>query len=89
MIMKLLKFHAAWCQPCKQLSTVLGQIRLPFPVVDIDIDDNMDAAIEFGIKSVPSMILLDENDNIIQKITGIRSKLQLEELFQPYLGNAE
>lgn len=85
--MKLLKFHATWCQPCKQLATSLNQVNLPFPVVSIDIDDNMDAAIEFGVKSVPSLILLDENDNIVLKATGGRTKSQLEELFKDYLGN--
>lgn len=80
--MKLLKFQASWCTPCKQLSATLNEIDIPFPVVEIDIDDNLDAAIEHGIRSVPTLILMDDDNNIIKKLVGIRTKSQLEELFQ-------
>lgn len=82
--MKLLKFHATWCQPCKQMSRTLGEMTIPFPVVEIDIDDNTDAAIEYGIRSVPTMILMDDDNNIITKIVGQRSKAALEEIFQTH-----
>jgi thioredoxin 1 len=80
--MKLLKFEASWCEPCKQLSKVLETMELPWPICPIDIDKNRDAAIEYGIRGVPTMILMDENDNIIKKVTGALSKSQIIEEFE-------
>ena len=82
--MKLLKFQATWCTPCKQLSATLSEMTVPIPVVEIDIDDNLDAAIEHGVRSVLTMILMDEDNNILTKVVGPRTKSQLEELFQTY-----
>lgn len=84
--MKLLKFHATWCQPCKQVSSTLKEMNIPFPIVDIDIDDNIDTTLEYGIRSVPSMLLVDDNNNILLRVVGYRSKAQLEELFQAHTG---
>jgi len=80
--MKLLKFEASWCGPCKQLSKVLEGMELPWPVCPIDIDESRDIAVEYGIRGVPTMILMDENDNIIKKVTGALSKSQIIQEFE-------
>lgn len=80
--MKLLKFSASWCQPCKQLSKTLEGMELPFPVSEIDVDENREAAMEYGIRNVPTMILVDENDNQIKRIGGSLTKSQLIEAFE-------
>ena len=42
--MKLLKFHATWCQPCKMLSKVMEGVDLGVPVENIDIDEKIGRA---------------------------------------------
>lgn len=80
--MRILKFEASWCQPCKQLDKILGTMKLPYPIEKIDIDENRDVAIEYGIRGVPHMILLDENNNIVKRIGGVLTKEQLTEAFE-------
>jgi thioredoxin 1 len=77
--MKLIKFEASWCAPCKMLSKVMEEIEFPYPVEVIDIDQNSAAAIEYGIRGVPHLILLDENNNIIKRVGGYVSKEALVE----------
>jgi len=77
--MRVLKFEAIWCTPCKRLTKVMEGMEIPFPVEHIDIDQRSDVAIEFGIRSVPTLIMMDENNNIIKRIGGAISKQQLEE----------
>jgi thioredoxin-related protein len=54
---------------------------IPYPIEVIDIDSNRDAAMEYGIRGVPHMILLDENNNVVTRIGGAVSKKQIEEAF--------
>ena len=70
--MNLLKFHATWCGPCKALSQVMENCKdkWDIPVADIDIDQSRDIAMEYGIRSVPTMILCDENDNQLKRHSG-------------------
>ena len=79
--MRLLKFEAEWCVPCKQLTKTLEGIEIPFPVERIDIDKNRDAVLEFGIRGVPHMILLDDDNNIVKRIGGALTKEQFKEAF--------
>jgi len=79
--MKVIRFTASWCQPCKMLEKNLESIKTNIPIEVVDIDENTEAAMNFGIRSVPTLVMLDENYNILKKQTGVQSLKQLEEWF--------
>ena len=76
--MKIIRFTASWCQPCKQLSQILSTIETSMPIEVIDIDESPDLAGEFGIRSVPTMIMLDGITEV-KRMSGMRSKQELTE----------
>ena len=82
--MKMLKFQAEWCGPCKMMSMVIkgAEDKIKVPVVEIDIEKEEATAIRFGIRSVPTMILLDENDNELKRKVGAMNEAQLLEFLQ-------
>jgi thioredoxin 1 len=86
--MKLIKFEASWCQPCKMLARTLEDVTLPWPIVPVDIDENQEAAITYGVRGVPTMLLLDENENILLRVNGYKTKTELETAFAPFATNA-
>lgn len=57
--MKLFKFGAAWCQPCKVMDATLDRVLRDFPnveVVRVDIDQQPALANEHNVRSVPTLI---------------------------------
>jgi len=79
---RLLKFEAPWCTKCKQMDKVMEDMTIPFHVERINVDDNLDATVFYGIRGIPHMILLDENDNILKRIGGMLTKQQLQEALE-------
>jgi thioredoxin 1 len=75
---KILRFTASWCQPCKGLAMNLEAAELTLPIEVIDIDVSSDLAIEFGIRSVPTLVMMEDN-NVIKRITGLQSVEKLKE----------
>jgi len=57
--MKILRFTASWCGPCKSLAMNLEQANLQMPIEVIDIDVQSDVAVEYGIRGVPTLVMLD------------------------------
>jgi thioredoxin 1 len=53
---KILKFSASWCGPCKMLSKTLHDQDLGVPVEEVDIDEKSDLAVQYGIRSVPTLV---------------------------------
>lgn len=76
--MKVIRFTASWCQPCKTMKNMLDEIKptIPFEVVDIDV--NPEVAADYGIRSIPTLIMLDEKGEI-KRLIGIKTKEQLTE----------
>lgn len=75
---KILRFTASWCQPCKGLEMNLNEAELNIPIEVVDIDTNDKLAIDYMIRSVPTLVLLDD-DKEMRRITGVRSASQLKE----------
>lgn len=79
--MKLLKFQASWCGPCKALSMTLSGMDIPFDLVEIDIDENPEKAMKYNVRSIPTLIIADDNENEIRRANGALGQAALKEFF--------
>ena len=75
---KILRFTASWCQPCKGLAMNIESADLSLPIEVIDIDSNRELAMEYGIRSVPTLVMLEENIEV-KRTSGVMSTQQLKE----------
>lgn len=77
--MKLLKFYADWCQPCKMLTRTIDGMNLPFPVEEVNIDTDVDTPMTYGVRGVPTIILFDDNNAEVTRVIGYVNEAQLKE----------
>ena len=82
--MKLLKFEASWCGPCKMQTSIIKSLgdKFTVPVVVIDIEEDMGAARIYGIRSVPTLILLDDTGEEIKRNVGVLKEKELLEFIK-------
>jgi thiol-disulfide isomerase/thioredoxin len=76
---KVLRFTASWCQPCKGLAMTLADIETNIPIEVIDIDKSTDTPMFYGVRGVPTLIKLDENNTEVGRLTGMQTKEKLTE----------
>ena len=75
---KVLRFTASWCQPCKMLAKTLEGIAIDYPIETIDIDENQELSIQYGIRGVPTLVML-EDDVEIKRVVGMQTEGFLKE----------
>ena len=70
--MRILKFYADWCGPCKALSVQFKGIELPVgtKLVEIDIDKDRENTQKYSVRGVPTMVVLDRQNNEVTRKTG-------------------
>jgi thioredoxin-like negative regulator of GroEL len=76
--MRIIRFTADWCQPCKALAKTIENTNLNIPIEIVDIDVNPEIAQDFGIRSVPTMVLLEGNTEI-KRISGAVTSTVLQQ----------
>jgi len=70
--MKILKFGAKWCGPCRVLESKLeGFDTCELTKFDLDEDDVDEYVAKFGIRNIPVMILVDDEGNELKRWVGL------------------
>ena len=84
--MKLLKFTAEWCASCKALSSKLEDFEL-CEIDEIDVEEEIDITNEFKVRSLPTIILIDDEEKEIDRLIGNVSINEIEKLVNKHLNN--
>ena len=78
----LVDFWAEWCGPCKQIAPVLDQISGEMgdnlTIAKVNIDDNPNTPTSYGVRSIPTMLLIKGGEVAAMKV-GACPKSVLEE----------
>jgi thioredoxin 1 len=79
---QLLKFSATWCGPCKSLANNFKHVELgDVELVSIDIEEQSEKATQYGIRGVPTMVLLEDGVEVKRK-TGVLMADQIQEFIK-------
>ena len=73
--LSILDFGANWCISCKTMSPILDEVEKEtgIEIRKIDVDDNEEMVIAYGIRNIPTLIFIKDNE-IVDKVTGTISK---------------
>jgi thioredoxin 1 len=84
----LVDFWAEWCGPCRALAPKLEEIGQEMSdkltVAKVDVDSNQNSAAQYGIRSIPSLILF-KNGQPVDQVMGNLPKDQLVQFIQKHL----
>ena len=72
-MIKVLKFSASWCQPCKQLAPIFEQVKsevsdVTFQEVDVDAESSL--AIQYKVRGVPTIVIEKEGQEVKRIVGG-------------------
>ena len=70
---KILYFSAAWCGPCKMLGPIMESLAGQINYEKIDVDNNQDLSIQYGVRNIPTLVLV-ENGEAVGRLIGVQSK---------------
>ena len=86
--MKIIFFHSSWCGPCKTVAPIVEELKSTYDIWDIDVDEAEDTTlVKYKIRSIPVLILEDDQGKELWKHVGSISKVDLENKLKEYETN--
>jgi thioredoxin 1 len=81
--MKYLKFEASWCGACKMVQPQLNKVSAEGITVDkIDAESNNEMVMEYNVRNLPTVLLVDDSGKEIWRTVG--SKMKAADLIEQY-----
>ena len=84
----LVDFWAPWCGPCRMIAPILdelaGELKDKAKIVKINVDENPTVAGQFGVMSIPTLLLFKNGQKVDQKVGG-QAKPQLKTFIEQAL----
>tara|TARA_B100001778_G_scaffold182009_1_gene149812 strand:- start:202 stop:450 length:249 start_codon:yes stop_codon:yes gene_type:complete len=71
---KIIYFTAPWCGPCKALGPVMEKLSLSIPIHKVNIDNDTEKSTHYGVRAVPTLIKVDDQNNEIKRTVGNKSE---------------
>ena len=81
----LVDFYADWCGPCKQLEPIVAELaaETDAAVLKVDIDAHRQLAAEHGVRSVPTLAVVEGGD-VVEQVVGVHGRDRLAALVGRY-----
>lgn len=73
----LYKFSADWCQPCHTMAKIMK--GMDYTEIDVETEYGSELARKYGVRALPTLVVVDNNGNELKSKAGIMSKQALEE----------
>jgi thiol-disulfide isomerase/thioredoxin len=80
--MQIFYFTADWCNPCKQIRPIVDEMirdGLSTKIQLIDVDSEIELVNKYNVSSVPTFIKIDDDGMEKNRISGKKTKIELEE----------
>jgi len=81
-------FWATWCAPCRMLAPTFDKLAAKYAdavtFAKVNVDELPELAVKFGIRSVPTLLLLREG-RVVEQLSGTRSYEELERLLERHV----
>lgn len=80
----LVDFYATWCGPCKMLAPIVDEVaeeKEDVKVCRINIDENQDLAVKYGIMSIPTLVVI-RNGEEVRRSVGVLGKEEILEMLR-------
>lgn len=85
----LIDFYATWCGPCKAMTPVIEQMeekygdKIEFKRIDVDQDEEL--ANKYNVQSIPNIVILSPNEEVIENIVGYHDANQMDKILSGVL----
>ena len=78
----LVDFWAEWCAPCRALAPIMDALSQDYDgrakIAKLDVDSNQQIAMQYGIRSIPTVMLFDKGQ-VVDSLIGVQPKAAYEQ----------
>lgn len=84
----LVDFYATWCGPCKMMSPIIANVKAKIgdkaTIIKIDVDQNRELRLQYGIRSIPTLMIFKEGQ-LLWRDVGVHQSDELVALLERFV----